>query len=87
MSALTLPFDNLAIKNVFRTFTYFKFLPILMKGYYQIQTKGLSEAIDIYIQAIEQAPGFVPLYCLLGDIYRSIGQYDDAIMNINLQFG
>ena len=79
LSVLTLPFDAQAIKNVARTLSYLKFMPILMKGYYQIQTRGLSEAIDIYIQAIEQAPGFVPLYCLLGDIYRSIGQYDDAI--------
>ncbi len=79
LAVLTLPFDRQAIKNVFRTMSYLKFLPVLMKGYYQIQTRGLSEAIDIYIQAIEQAPGFVPLYCLLGDIYRSIGQFDDAI--------
>lgn len=79
LSFLTLPFDKQAIKNVFRALSYLKFLPILMKGYYQIQTRGLSEAIDIYIQAIEDAPGFVPLYCLLGDIYRTIGQYDDAI--------
>lgn len=79
LAVLTLPLDKQALKNVGRTLSYLKFLPILMKGYYQIQTKGLSEAIDIYIQAIEEAPGFVPLYCLLGDIYRSIGQYDDAI--------
>lgn len=80
LSILTLPLDAQAIKNVARTLSYLKFMPILMKGYYQIQTKGLSEAIDIYVQAIEQAPGFVPLYCLLGDIYRSVGQYDDAIV-------
>ncbi len=79
LSIMTLPFDAQALKNVSRTISYLKFLPILLKGYYQIQKKGLSEAIDIYIEAIEQAPGFVPLYCLLGDIYRSIGQYDDAI--------
>lgn len=79
LSLLTLPFDKQAIKNVVRSITYLKFMPILLKGYYQVQTKGLSHAIDIYIQAIEQAPGFVPLYCLLGDIYRSIGQFDDAI--------
>lgn len=79
LSLITLPFDIQAIKNVGRAFSYMKFFPILMKGYYQIQTKGLSQAVDIYIQAIEQAPGFVPLYCLLGDIYRSLGQFDDAI--------
>lgn len=79
LSVLTLPFDKQAIKNVFRALTYLKFMPILIVGYYQVQTRGLSQAIDVYIQAIEQAPGFVPLYCLLGDIYRSIGQFDDAI--------
>ena len=79
LSVLTLPFDSKAIKNVFRTLSYLKFMPILMKGYYQIQTRGITQAIDVYIQAIEQAPGFVPLYCLLGDIYRSVGQFEDAI--------
>ncbi len=79
LSILTLPLDKQALKNVVRAISYMKFFPILMKGYYQIQTKGLSQAVDIYIQAIEEAPGFVPLYCLLGDIYRSLGQYDDAI--------
>lgn len=79
LSALTLIFDSRAIKNVGRSLSYLRFFPILMKGYYQIQTRGLAQAIDVYIQAIEEAPGFVPLYCLLGDIYRSIGQYDDAI--------
>lgn len=79
LSILTWPFDKQAIKNAARAISYLKFFPVLMKGYYQIQTKGLGQAIDTYIQAIEDAPGFVPLYCLLGDIYRSIGQYDDAI--------
>lgn len=79
LSMLTLPFDGQAIKNVIRTLSYLRFFPVLMKGYYQIQAKGLSEAIEIYVQAIEEAPGFGPLYCLLGDIYRSVGQYDDAI--------
>lgn len=79
LSLLTLPFDKQAIKNVIRALTYLKFMPILIIGYYQVQTRGLSQAIDVYIQAIEQAPGFVPLYCLLGDIYRTIGQFDDAI--------
>lgn len=79
LSLLTLPFEKQAIKNVLRAFSYFKFLPILIKGNYLIQTKGLVEAIDTYVQAIEEAPGFIPLYFLLGNIYRSLGQYDDAI--------
>lgn len=79
LSILTLPFDEHAIKNVFRAFSYAKFIPTLIKGAVKIHTREINDAIDIYIQALEDAPGFVPLYCLLGDIYRSVGQYDDAI--------
>ena len=79
LSWLTLPFDALALKNVARTISYLKFSPILLKGLLMVQTKGLAEAIDIYAEAIEKAPGFVPLYCLLGDIYRTVGQFDNAI--------
>ncbi len=79
LSWLTLPFDMLAIKNVAKMVSNLQFLPMLIKGFYMVQTKGLQNAITIYIDAIEKAPGFVPLYCLLGDIYRSIGQFDNAI--------
>ena len=79
LAIITLPFDKIAIKNVMRSVSYLQFLPTLVKGYYQVRKRGLNSAIQLYIDAIEKAPGFVPLYCLLGDIYRTIGQYDDAI--------
>ncbi len=79
MSVITLPFDKEAIKKVKEAISYTKFLPILFKGYMKVQSKGLDEALDIYIDAIEKAPGFVPLYCLLGDIYSSLGQFENAI--------
>ncbi len=79
LSILTLPFDGQAIQNVIKTISYLKFIPILTKGFYMVHTKGVDNAIDIYIKAIEKAPGFVPLYCLLGDIYRTLGRFDDAI--------
>ncbi len=79
MSVLTLPFDKEALKKVKETLSYAKFLPILMKGYMKIQSKGIDNALDVYIDAVDKAPGFVPLYCLLGDIYSSIGQFENAI--------
>lgn len=79
LSWLTLPFDMDALKNVARSISYLKFMPVLVKGFLKVQTSGLAEAIDIYVDAIEKAPGFIPLYCLLGDIYRSVGQFDNAI--------
>ena len=79
MSVLTLPFDMEAIKRVKESFAYVKFIPILFKGYYAIKTQGIDNAIDVYIEAVDKAPGFVPLYCLLGDIYSSLGQFENAI--------
>ncbi len=79
MSLITMPFDIDAIKRVKESFTYIKFMPILIKGYFEIQTKGLDNALDVYIDAVDKAPGFVPLYCLLGDMYSSIGRFEDAI--------
>lgn len=79
LSLLTLPFDLQALGNVARTVSNFRFLPILLKGFYMVHTRSVEDAIGIYIKAIEKAPGFVPLYCLLGDIYRSLGRFEDAI--------
>lgn len=79
LSLCTLPFDEEALKRVKESLSYAKFLPTLFKGYMKIQTKGLDGALDVYIDAVEKAPGFVPLYCLLGDIYSSLDQFEDAI--------
>ena len=38
LSVLTLPFDMQAIENVARTISYFKFFPILAKGFYMVHT-------------------------------------------------
>ncbi len=79
LSLMTLPFDKIALGNVSKTLSYLRFFPILLKGAYLVQTKRLNEALEVYGEAIEKAPGFTPLYCLTGDIYRGLGQFDDAI--------
>lgn len=79
MSLITLPFDVDAMKRVRESFRYLKFVPVLIKGFLQIQTNNLDEALEIYNNAVEKAPGFVPFYCLLGDIYSSIGEFENAI--------
>lgn len=68
-------------------YLYAKFLPILLKGAYQVQTNKLNDALETYSEAIDKAPGFIPLYCLLGDIYRSLGQFEDAITEYKMAFG
>ncbi len=79
MSILTLPFDIEAIKEVLKKVSYLKFIPMLLTGLIKAQTNGINQALEIYLKAIEKAPGFVLLYCLIGEIYRSLGRFDDAI--------
>ena len=79
MSYITLIFDKEALKEVGKKFSYLKFTPMLLTGLLKAQTKGINEALEIYLKAIEKAPGFILLYCLIGEIYKSLGRYDDAI--------
>ena len=79
LSILTFIFDRKAISNVMRTISYLRFFPTLLTGFYYVQIRNLDAAINLYSNAIENAPGFVPLYCLLGDVYLAIGHFEDAI--------
>ncbi|MBQ7127077.1 tetratricopeptide repeat protein [bacterium] len=79
MAFFTLPFDKLAIKSVLTSLSYTVFLFTFIKGFYVIQLKDFAAAIQLYKQAIEKAPGFAPLYCVLGDIYLTTGYFEDAI--------
>ena len=79
ISILLAPFDKIAIKNIFSNVAYLKFLPLFLKGFYAIQIKNYGMAVELYKAAIEEAPGFAPLYCVLGDIYLSTGYFEDAI--------
>ena len=79
MSVLLVPFDKNALENMMKNVSYLKFLPLFLKGFYAIQVKDFAKAIELYKDAIERAPGFAPLYCVLGDIYLSTGYFEDAI--------
>ena len=73
------PFDRMAVKNILNSISYLKFLVLFVRGFYAIQLKDYGKAIQLYKNAVEKAPGFAPLYCVLGDIYLSTGYFDDAI--------
>ena len=79
LSILLIPFDKIAIEDTIRSISNLKFLVLFLQGFYAIQIKDYSKAIEIYKSAIEKAPGFAPLYCVLGDIYLSTGYFEDAI--------
>lgn len=79
MSVILVPFDKTAQKNIISNLSYLRFLPLFLKGFYAIQLKDFAKSIQLYKDAIEKAPGFAPLYCVLGDIYLSTGYFEDAI--------
>ena len=79
ISIVLIPFDKNAINSIISSISYLRFLLLFLKGFYYIQVKNYSGAIDLYKSAIESAPGFAPLYCVLGDIYLSTGYFEDAI--------
>ncbi len=79
MSIILAPFDKTARRNFVNNLSYMRFLPLFLKGFYAIQIKDFAKAIELYKNAIETAPGFAPLYCVLGDIYLSTGYFEDAI--------
>jgi tetratricopeptide (TPR) repeat protein len=79
IALLLAPFDETAIQNMLQSVSYSRFLVLFLKGFYAIQLKDYAKAINLYKKATEDAPGFAPLYCVLGDIYLSTGYFEDAI--------
>ena len=84
LSICTLPFDKKAQKQTLKKLSYFKFMPILLKGFILAQMKGPEKALEIYQKAVEKAPGFVHLYCIIGDIYSILGRFEEAICEYKL---
>ena len=79
ISILLFPFDGIARKSFHKSILYLRFLPLFIQGFYAIQTKNYGQAIELYKTASDNAPGFAPLYCVLGDIYLATGYFEDAI--------
>jgi len=79
LSVLTFPFDKVSKSYVAKVFANMRFFPALFTAYLKVQGQKYEEALEIYIDAIEKAPGFTPLYCLLGDVYLALGRFEDAV--------
>lgn len=75
-----LPFDADAINAVRERFLNFiNFAPTFFKGAYLEKIGDIDAAIELYIDKIEEAPGFLDLYIVLGNAYKSIGKYEEAV--------
>lgn len=79
MAFLLMPFDKIAVKNILQTFSYLRFMPLFLIGFYTLQLKDYGKTLKLYGDAVEKAPGFAPLYCVMGDIYLTTGYFEDAI--------
>lgn len=84
LSVLTLPFDKKALEEFFKSFKTLAALPYLMEGFVQFKARNFEKAIEIYTAATDRIPGFIPLYILLGDIYRAIGRHEEAVIEYKM---
>ena len=69
VSVLTFPFDSVSLGYVAKVMANMRFFPALFSAYMCVQHQRYDEAREIYSATIDKAPGFTPLYCLLGDVY------------------
>lgn len=73
-------FDKETIEETFEYSSILsKLLPIILKGHYCERIGNVNTAIELYTEAIEKAVGFAPLYISLGDAYRKINSFEDAV--------
>lgn len=84
LSYLFLPFDREAKKDFFQKLKIVVIFPELVKAFYLCKTKDYDSAIEYYTKMIDKIPGFTPLYCLLGDVYRVIGKHEEAIIEYKM---
>ncbi len=84
LAIITLPFDREGLKSFFKKLKIFSIFPLLLEGWLMFKVKEYDQAIEAYIKAVDKMPGFAPLYCLLGDIYRAVGKYDEAIVEYKM---
>ncbi len=80
LALLLFPFSADAIK-IFREkiSNLINFTPTLIMGAYYERTGAQDLAIELYINKLEEAPGFLELYIILGNAYQSIGKFEEAI--------
>ena len=84
ISFILLPFDKIAINNLKLSFSYWRFMPLFIMGFYYLQMKNYAKTMELYQNAVEKAPGFAPLYCVLGNLYLETGYFDDAITEFKM---
>ena len=79
-SVLQFPFDKDAQSAVFEKLrNLINFYPTFVKGAYLEKIGAVDSAIELYMDKIEEAPGFLDLYIVLGNAYKMIGKYEEAI--------
>ncbi len=84
LSYVFLPFDREAKKDFLQKLKIIVIFPDLVKAFYVSKIKDYEAGISYYTKMIDKVPGFTPLYCLLGDIYRAIGKHEEAIIEYKM---
>ncbi|MBE7706457.1 MAG: tetratricopeptide repeat protein [Cyanobacteria bacterium SIG30] len=84
LSWLTLPFDKEAIKECLNKLVILSTVPAVINAHSLTKIGNLEGAIEIYSELINKLPGYPIFYCLLGNAYKAIGKYDEAIVEFKM---
>jgi len=58
--------------------------PKVVEAYCCLKTEEYEEAIKIYTDLINKMPGYPGFYCALGNAYRAVGKFDEAIVEFKM---
>lgn len=84
VAMLLIPFEQGAVSELITRLNVLKYFPVILKGFYLEKTKNIHAAIDLYNETLDEIPGFLLLYIILGDAYRSMGKYEESINEYKL---
>ena len=84
LSILTLPFDKESQKSIAKKIKIISIARELLKAKAAKINGDYIEAVRYYSKAIDKMPGFPILYCVLGDVYRAMGKFEEAIIEYKM---
>jgi len=84
LSVIFLPFDREAQNNLAQKLKIVVIFPELIKTFLYSRMKDFDTLIACYTKTIDKLPGHALLYCLLGDVYRTVGRHEEAIIEYKM---
>ncbi len=84
LALLTLPFDRESKKTVSRKMKFLLIINELLKARKATQKGDYITAVEYFTKCTDKLPGFSFLYCALGDTYRMMGKFEEALVEYKM---